>query len=174
MGLTISVKGRASEESAMNKAWCVVLMAGCGTAWGADQSSTIPAELRSCVGIERNTERLACFDRAVAVLMGVEGAQAPSAESSFGLVASTPRADAPRSGELGEDLRKLTAKVTAVATASDGSSVVTLENGQVWRQISGNQMLLKVGDEVTINRAALGSFQMFVPSGRNGKVKRVR
>lgn len=156
------------------RAFCIALLAACGFAWGAEQSANVPAELRSCVGIERNTERLACFDRAVAALMGVEGAKAPSAESMFGLVASTPRSDAPRSDDVDEDLRKLTAKVAAVASANDGLAIVTLENGQVWRQISGNQMLLKAGDEVTINRAALGSFQMLVPSGRNGKVKRVR
>ncbi len=152
----------------------VMLGACCGVAWGADPSGNLPAELRSCVGIERNTERLACFDHGVAALMGVKDAVAPSAESSFGLVATTPRADSSRGAETGEDLRKLVAKVSAVATANDGSALVTLDNGQVWRQISGSQMLLKTGDEVTINRAALGSFQMIVPSGRNGKVKRVR
>ncbi|HEX6636439.1 MAG TPA: hypothetical protein VF033_02180 [Steroidobacteraceae bacterium] len=151
----------------------VLLVCFCGVAWAADGTEKIPAELRSCVGIERNTERLACFDRGVAALLGAEGAAAPSAESSFGLVATTPRADAIRDVE-GEDLRKVVARVTAVTAANDGSSVVTLDNGQVWRQISGGMMLLKVGDEVTINRAALGSFQMLVPSGRNGKVKRVR
>lgn len=156
------------------KSWGVLLVCFCGMARAADGTGKIPPELRSCVGIERNTERLACFDRGVAALLGTEGAQAPSAESSFGLVASTPRADAIRDAEAAEDLRKVVARVAAVVTANDGSSVVTLDNGQVWRQISGGMMLLKVGDEVTINRAALGSFQMLVPSGRNGKVKRVR
>jgi hypothetical protein len=58
--------------------------------------------------------------------------------------------------------------------ANDGSAVLTLDNGQVWRQLSGGQLLIKVGDEVEINRAALGSFQMKVPTGRTAKVKRVR
>jgi hypothetical protein len=143
---------------------------------GADEppAGKVPAELRSCVGIERNIERLACFDRGVAALMGTANATAPSAESSFGLVASAPRVEAARNPEVSEDLKKLTAKVTALSTAKDGSVVLTLDNGQVWRQLSGGQLLIKVGDEVQINRAALGSFQMLVPTGRSGKVKRVR
>lgn len=137
-------------------------------------SGKLPAELRSCVAIERNTERLSCYDRGIAALLGADGAKAPSAESSFGLVATTPHVDLKRSEELPADVQKVGGKVAAVATSNDGSAVVTLDNGQVWRQISGGQLLLKVGDEVEINRAALGSFQMKVPSGRSGKVKRVR
>jgi hypothetical protein len=153
----------------------LLLFLCCGAALADEKpASKIPPELRSCVGIERNTERLACFDRGVAVLLGAAGVTAPSVESSFGLVASTPRVDAARDAEVAEDLKKVAGKVTAVATANDGSAVVTLDNGQVWRQLSGGQLLLKVGDQVEINRAALGSFQMKVPTGRTGKVKRVR
>jgi hypothetical protein len=146
----------------------------CGVAAAADPArEKVPPELRSCVGIERNTERLSCYDRGVAALLGAEGATAPSAESSFGLVARTPPRAEVTGGEP-EGVQKVTGKVTAVVTGKDGSAVVTLDNGQVWRQLSGGQLLLKVGDEVEINRAALGSFQMKVPSGRTGKMKRVR
>ncbi|HUQ11873.1 MAG TPA: hypothetical protein VM146_16280 [Steroidobacteraceae bacterium] len=153
-----------------------LLLAGCcGMAAAADSPhEKVPPELRSCVGIERNTERLSCYDRGVAALLGAEGATAPSAESSFGLVAQTPRAEVARSASAAEDVQKIGGKVTAVALANDGTAVVTLDNGQVWRQLSGGQLLIKVGDDVEINRAALGSFQMKVPSGRSGKMKRIR
>jgi hypothetical protein len=131
----------------------------------------IPAELRSCVTIERNTERLSCFDRGIAVMIGTAGIIAPSAENSFGLVASTPRPDASR-GETSDEVKGVRGKVTALKTIN-GDELITLDNGQVWRQLSGGSLLLKVGDEVEINRAALGSFQMKVPTGRSGKVKRV-
>jgi hypothetical protein len=152
----------------------VLLLVGGAALADEPPASRIPVELRSCVGLERNTERLACFDRGIAALLGADGAAAPSVESSFGLTASTPRVDAIRNPELSEDITKVTSRVTAVAASNDGSAVVTLDNGQVWRQISGGQLLLKAGDEVEISRAALGSFQMKVPSGRSGKVKRVR
>lgn len=145
----------------------------CGVASAEEKpQDKIPAELRSCVGIERNTERLSCFDRGIAALIGTDGAVVPSAESSFGLVATTPRADAAR-GETSDEVRNLRAKVTALKSLN-GDDLITLDNGQVWRQLSGGVLLLKIGDEVEISRAALGSFQMKVPSGRSGKVKRVR
>jgi hypothetical protein len=134
----------------------------------------IPPELRSCLSIERNTERLACFDRGVAVLLGTTTSAAPSPESSFGMVANTPRPNSIKVAEAPEDVKSVRGRVASLSEAADGSAIVRLDNGQTWRQISGGSMLLKVGDEVEINRAALGSFQMIVPSGRSGKVKRVR
>jgi hypothetical protein len=152
--------------------WGVLILA-CGVAVAQEKpQDKIPVELRSCVSIERNTERLACFDRGIAALTGAAGAAVPSAESSFGLVASTPRSDAAR-GDSGQEMSALRAKVTALKTLN-GDELITLDNGQVWRQLSGGVLLLRVGDDVEINRAALGSFQMKVPSGRSGKVKRVR
>ncbi len=131
-----------------------------------------PPSCAAASASNRNTERLSCFDRGIAALISTAGVTAPSAESSFGLVASTPRADAAR-GETSDEMKGLRGKVTALKTLN-GDELITLDNGQVWRQLSGGVLLLKVGDEVEISRAALGSFQMKVPSGRSGKVKRVR
>lgn len=128
----------------------------------------IPAELRACVGIERNTERLACFDRGVAAILNADGAIA-STESSFGLVARTPPAG---SGDGSRELKAIRGKVAALKSAA-GGEIITLDNGQTWRQLSGGALLLEVGDEVEISRAALGSFQISVPSGRSAKVKRI-
>jgi hypothetical protein len=151
--------------------WLGLLVVCCGVA-SADEKphERIPAELRSCVSIERNTERLACFDRGIAALSGAADAIAPSAETSFGLVATAPRADEARG--VNEELKSLRAKVTALKKLN-GDELITLDNGQIWRQLSGGELLLRVGDEVQITRAALGSFQMKVPSGRTAKVKRV-
>jgi hypothetical protein len=151
-----------------------LLVVCCGVASADEQPQPrerIPVELRGCVSIERNTERLACFDRGIAAIMGTAGAIAPSSESSFGLVASTPPAGTAR-GAPSEELRSVRGKVTALKIAN-GDQLITLDNGQTWRQLSGGMLLLKVGDEVEITRAALGSFQMKVPSGRTGKVKRI-
>jgi hypothetical protein len=135
----------------------------------ADEPSRekIPAELRGCVAIERNTERLACFDRGIAAILRADGV-APSTESSFGLVASTPQGG---SGDTRE-LRSIRRRVATIQPSA-GGELITLDNGQTWRQLSGGALLLKVGDEVEITRAALGSFQISVPSGRTAKVKRI-
>ncbi len=135
---------------------------------GEPPHQKIPAELRACASIERNTERLACYDRGIAAILSADGAIA-STESSFGLVARTPPA---ASDGATQELKSIRGKVAAIKS-SGGGELITLDNGQTWRQLSGGALLLRIGDEVEITRAALGSFQISVPSGRTAKVKRI-
>ena len=144
-------------------------------AYAQASADAIPTELQACASISRNSERLACFDRAIAVLSAGKDSAGPAAtpESSFGLL-SSPRAPPPKStAAQARDLESLSSIVQGFGRADDGSLVVNLDNGQSWKQISGGDPLLRKGDAVTINRAALGSFQMVVPSGRSMKVRRV-
>ena len=149
----------------------------CMPAFAEDSTDRVPPELRSCLSISRNAERLACFDRAVAVLAsGKDGSALAAAtpEASFGLLA-TPYTPASAEKETGKsDVQSVQSTVKAFGRASDGATIIHLENGQSWRQLSGGDTLLKAGDAVTVNRAALGSFQMAVPSGRTVKVRRIR
>jgi len=154
----------------------VVALLLAGVAGAAEPTANIPAQLRSCVAIKRNTERLACFDRGIRALGESQGAQSggttPSAESSFGLFAQAPTAT---QGETRAEVETLEARVMQIAMAADGSAIIVLDNDQSWRQISGSAtLLLKAGDVVVIRRAALGSFQLATPNGRSAKVKRVR
>jgi hypothetical protein len=147
----------------------------CAPAFADDAPDRVPPELRSCVPIQRNAERLACFDRAIAVLAaGKDGTTLAAAtpEASFGLVAGTREAPKQAPTE-GSDLQSVQSTVKAFSRSSDGSTVFHLDNGQSWRQLSGGDTMLKAGDTVTIERAALGSFQMKVPSGRSTKVRRI-
>jgi hypothetical protein len=151
-----------------------VLMIG-ASAFAQDAPDRVPPELRACLSIQRNAERLSCFDRAIAMLAaGKEGSAlvAATPEASFGLGAGIR--ETPAKAEEGDgDLQSVQSTVKGFARSADGSIVIRLENGQSWRQLSGTDTLLKVGDNVTITRAALGSFQMKVPTGRSAKVRRI-
>jgi hypothetical protein len=166
-------RGSVETESSMRAYTFAALLLTAGAS--ADEPETrIPSELRECVAIQRNTERLACFDRGIENLRAPGATTAAGAESSFGLFAQTPAparaGDPPRA-----EIESLEARVTSIAAAADGSAVLALDNGQSWRQIGSNaSLLLKVGDTVVIRRAALGSFQLSTPTGRAAKVKRVR
>ncbi len=151
--------------------WLVSL--ALATTAAADTPPPVPPELLNCAAIGRNNERLACFDRAVAALAAGKPAGGPAAtpEATFGMLSSTPAPTRP--ADSGGDLQSLQSTVKAFGRADDGSLLIKLENGQAWKQISGTDPLLRKGDTVTINRAALGSFQMIMPSGRSAKVRRV-
>lgn len=140
--------------------------------------SPVPAEFVSCSQIQKNGERLACYDRAVAYLSQPAGQQAaaPTPETSFGLQASVPQPPAAAvPAEKSEEVSSITARVTEITSDREGKKVVALDNGQTWRELSKSGFLtLNPGDEVTINRAALGSFMMSIPNGRPIRVRRVK
>jgi hypothetical protein len=159
----------------MKLSFWVLLLAG-SVAAADEPARSVPDELRSCAAINRNTERLACYDRAVAAMLegkAPEGLAAATPEATFGLISNARSAPAPNGAEAKANLQSLTASVKGFGRGVDGSLLIQLDNGQTWRQLSGSESLLKVGDAVTINRAALGSFQMVMPSGRSAKVRRV-
>lgn len=155
----------------------ICLLACTGSAAWAE--GTVPPEFVACSRVQINGERLACYDRAVAYLSAPTGQQspAPSPEASFGLQASVPQpAAAARVDESkSDDVSAITAHVTEVTSDREGKKLVTLDNGQTWRELSKSAFVaLKAGDEVTINRAALGSFLMSPPNGRPFRVRRVK
>lgn len=139
----------------------------------------LPQEFATCSRIQNNGERLACYDRAVAYLSQPADKQAvaPSAEASFGLQAGAPQAAAVAAEEesASSEISSITARVTELGADREGRKVVTLDNGQTWRELSKSSFVsLNVGDEVTINRAALGSFRMSTSGGRPLRVRRIK
>jgi hypothetical protein len=78
-----------------------------------------------------------------------------------------------------EPIDHITAAVTGVAMSGNGKFTVTLDNGQMWKQIDGDsgiaQFNKRGGDKVTISRGFLGSYNL-VLEGRTAmfKVKRVQ
>jgi len=140
---------------------------------------TVPPEFSTCARIQKNSERLACYDRAVAYLSQPTQQQiaAPSPEAAFGLQASVPQppAAAREEGNKDEEVSAITARVTEITSDREGKKLVALDNGQTWRELSKSSLVsLNVGDEVTISRGALGSFVMSVPNGRPFRVRRVK
>jgi hypothetical protein len=143
----------------------------------ADAAEPIAPELLACAQIGRNAERLACYDQAIEHLRAGEAqlGSAPSAESSFGVRSSEPQSVGGGQSSEREELNAVTARVRKLTREQYGLSSIELDNGQVWRQTTATMNLqLKVGDEVTISRAALGSFLMSLPAGPAIRVKRVR
>jgi hypothetical protein len=103
--------------------------------------------------VSEDAARLTCFDRELE-RAARKAEETPPAEESL---------DQP-----------LHAIVTGVAERSDGTFVVTLDNGQVWAQLKRAYVPLKAGDAVRIERGALGSVYLFTPSRRSTQVRRLK
>ena len=141
-----------------------------------------------CAGIGDDRSRLACYDAifrkpaAAATSTAVAEAAAPSAASStaaspetdFGLTEAAKQARDPEKAK-NEMPESITGTVAAVGRRPDGELTVTLENGQVWTQVTVDQRArVAAGDTVTIKKAALGS-HLLVTQGRYAtRVRRVK
>jgi len=73
------------------------------------------------------------------------------------------------------EINEIEAKVSKLSkSVATGYVVITLDNGQVWKQIDSSKLRLSDNDQVTIRRASFGSF-MLKKTGRNTtmRVKRI-
>jgi hypothetical protein len=59
-----------------------------------------------------------------------------------------------------ERIDSLSATVTKLQQYSYGKVLITLDNGQLWKQIDTSNLRLRAGDAVVIERASLGSFML--------------
>lgn len=103
-------------------------------------------------------------------------APAQSPQDKFGYRGNIARAEVDKqSEEARSQAEELTAKVTELSTLAHGEVLLTLDNGQVWQQKRGDRgMRIKVGDEVTIRRATLGSFLLTAKTKGSMRVSRVK
>jgi len=137
----------------------------------------VPEQFATCASLRRDAERLACYDKAMALLKaGEAGAQeAPSAENMFGANSETLSAKGNLPAVKREELRQISGSVTSLRRIDDGMIQVELDNGQVWRQQDTDvKLALSIGDKITIVRAALGTFRLTDKTGRFARFKRVR
>lgn len=86
---------------------------------------------------------------------------APTGEQAFGLE---------HKQDTDAMISKLYASVTKVAKSARGMSIITIDNGQIWRQNDGSALKIKQGDTVYIERGLLGAFYL----GKDGLNRRMK
>jgi len=127
-------------------------------ATGANADS-LSGQLQGCATIAADSERLACYDTLSKTLDG-------RAEQNFGQERKRIAEEAPDSIE---------ATIAGIQEAAYGKLLITLDNGQVWRQNDSARVNWESGDPVIVERALFGSFFMKQPDGgRRMRVKRVK
>ncbi|MSQ91925.1 MAG: hypothetical protein EXR87_03185 [Gammaproteobacteria bacterium] len=131
----------------------------------------LPAALSACRAEQDDARRLACYDREV-------DRQVPppaAAEERFGYEGALARKEQDELRKEEPELAELHSKAAGISTRPNGTLVITLENGQVWRQNAPESYFpLKIGDPVRIRPAAMGSFLLFGNSRRSIRVTRLR
>lgn len=138
----------------------------------AAAAAQVDPAIKACATLRNDPERLACYDRTVAQLSGDADAKPLTPQDLFGIEAASSTAST--AAPAREEIPSITAQVSQLRQASDGSLVIELDNGQVWKQEDSKSLLLKIGDAVTITRAALKSFKLSAPGSRFARVRRLR
>jgi hypothetical protein len=109
----------------------------------ADSTADASAEIARCAGIADSAARLKCFDTVAPRANGAAAQparEAPGKVDGFGL--STPE-PVTRVEDFGKpppppEITQITATVLELGRTVRGRSIFTLDNGQVWRQIDGD------------------------------------
>jgi hypothetical protein len=99
---------------------------------------------------------------------------APNAKENFGLSEGAVAKKEVDAGARPKELSSIDAHIVAVSVAGAGLTTFTLDNGQVWRQLSAEgDLLAKPGDPVTVSRGVFRSYWLQTKSGRGCKVTRI-
>lgn len=171
----------------------IAVLLVCGAAIAAPATSqTAPSsqpaiidQMAACRTVRDAGERLACFDRAADQLSSMIAAR-EIVVFDREEIKSTRRGlfgfnfpDLPffksenRDREKTEEFSQITAKVASARDDGYGKYTITLENGAVWRTTEPVVRVPKTGSEVTIRKAALGSYFLRVGNVRGVRALRV-
>jgi hypothetical protein len=163
-----------------------------------------PAAMMACVKITSDTERLACFDKAmasaspearaasekraaeaavVAAAAAKAKAEADAAKAEADVIAQRDAFGAEavasrptRFEPPAGELQEIETSVTELLTNASGQWLFLLENGQLWKQADTSRVPhVRIGDRVKVTRAALGGYHLnFLKQKSWVLVKRVR
>lgn len=152
------------------------LVAMCSHTLGEE---AIIQELRSCAAISDDARRLACFDAVISTRpLSPDSSPVETVPPESAATAPAPGTLAePETATVDDDFGKehwvesedkspsLESQVQRVTKSSQGHLVITLTNGQVWKQRNVKNFTVREGDTVVIERGSLNSFFLRVDGG---------
>jgi lipoprotein-anchoring transpeptidase ErfK/SrfK len=97
-----------------------------------------------------------------------------TAKENFGLSEGAVAKKEVDAGSRPKELSSIDAHIVTVSVAGVGLATFTLDNGQVWRQLSPEgDLLAKPGEPVSVSRGVFRSYWLQTKSGRGCKVTRI-
>lgn len=141
-------------------------------------------QVYNCASQTDNAARLACYDAAVGRLqseqtsgniVAVDRGQIETIErESFGFsLPSLPNVFRRSGAAETPTLTETALTIERISRRGDGGAVFYMTNGQAWTQIDTTHARgVRAGDNVTVRRAAMGSFLMVPEDGAPVRVRR--
>lgn len=126
----------------------------------AQETSGRVAGVDTCIDLETREQMLECYaERVNEVLQAREaGSGASEPESTAVSAAPTPAAQATASPRAeGREAGEIIANIAAIREIEPDAYLITLDNGQTWRQNAPKRYLLRIGAEVHILPSTWGT-----------------
>jgi hypothetical protein len=99
---------------------------------------------------------------------------APNPKETFGLSEIAVDRKEVAAGTRPAELKQIEAHLKSVSSTGTGVATFTLDNGQVWREVTPDgDLLAKPGDGLTVSLGVFHSYWLQTKSGRGCKVTRV-
>ncbi|BDY06808.1 hypothetical protein [Ferrimonas sp. YFM] len=158
--------------------------------------AAVSAADAACHSIKDQIQRLACYDKAAEAVVNCASEKdkldrlvcfdklgKPMKALAQSKKALPPQAKAPEaanerfglSDKRPEEPEAIKASVSKLKQDPYGKFIITLDNGQVWKQIDSKRFRFKKDKPVTIEKASLGSFMLTQEgSSKSARVKRVQ
>ncbi|MGE0596132.1 MAG: hypothetical protein AB7P07_07200 [Hyphomonadaceae bacterium] len=162
---------------------CFFALAGPAAAQPAPSPQVLD-QVYACANVTDESERLACYDAAVGrlrqaqtsgELVAVDRAQAEELNrDAFGFsLPSLPRIFG-GGGDGDDPIDEVSMEIARVQPRPDGKHWIHMTNGQIWAMVDSAQSNRRAreGAQVTVRRAAVGSFMMSFGGGQAFRVRR--
>lgn len=130
----------------------------------------------ACASVTAASERLACYDAAFPPVAGFVdmASEKERALNDFGLNKAQLRGRDPDRMKVVAPNR-IEGEIARLSERSTGERVVTLKNGQIWLLTEVTMKgPLKIGDQVTIREAAMGSHMLLTPKNVALRARRIQ
>ena len=159
----------------MRRLAVVAVVLACGAPAAA--SASLEDLVARCRGIEDAAARLRCYDTAAGRPAAAGVAPAGPAEAALTAAGPTERTFGFTAAQIhptdAEGPKAIHGRIASIGAGRIGGFTVTLDSGQVWASADDGTRL-NIGDEVTVKRAALGSFLLVAPDRHTYRVSRSR
>ncbi|MBE0459401.1 hypothetical protein NDQ71_12650 [Pseudoalteromonas sp. KG3] len=145
--------------------------------------------LQACTFVENDFNRLLCYDNTMAgkslskpttsqTLTPPANSAAPAVAAATGTVAAGEQIVKTKNEDFGLEHKEvskdnddeISAVVTNVEEAPYGELIITLDNGQQWRQVGSDRLRLTNNDTVVIERGMFNSF-LLKKAGQNRSIR---
>lgn len=134
--------------------------------------STLASQLEQCRTEQNALKRLVCYDE---INTRTAGSPAPQAAERARAVTNPPEDNFGKEHRqvAADPVDQLYATVSDISFSPRKELIITLDNGQIWRQSGSGQFPLQTGERIYIKRGLLGAFYLG-KDGSNRTLKVVR